>query len=95
MKTSVKKIEKEQLKECQFRKPVYHFTDYELRERNRRLYLAMLMGNNFHSKVRVIFNTVEGYKEVFTTIWATTEKFILLKGGNFIPLEAIAHVELD
>ncbi len=95
MKTSVKKIEKEQLKECQFRKPVYHFTDYELRERNRRLYLAMLMGNNFHSKVRVIFNTVEGYKEVFTTIWATTEKFILLKGGNFIPLEAIAYVELD
>lgn len=83
------------MKECQFRKPVYHFTDYELRERNRRLYLAMLMGNNFHSKVRVIFNTVEGYKEVFTTIWATTEKFILLKGGNFIPLEAIAHVELD
>ncbi|MFN8286836.1 MAG: hypothetical protein U0V74_08805 [Chitinophagales bacterium] len=95
MKTSVKKIEKEQLKECQFKKPVYHFTDYELRERNRRLYLAMLMGNNFHSKVRVIFNTVEGYKEVFTTIWATTEKFILLKGGNFIPLEAIAYVELD
>ncbi len=95
MKTSVKKIEKEQLKECQFRKPVYHFTDYELRERNRRLYLAMLMGNNFHSKVRVIFNTVEGYKEIFTTIWATTEKFILLKGGTFIPLEAIAYVELD
>ena len=95
MTTCIQKIEKEQLKECQFRKPVYHFTDYELRERNRRLYLAMLMGNNFHSKVRVIFNTVEGYKEVFTTIWATTEKFILLKGGNFIPLEAIAHVELD
>ncbi len=83
------------MKECQFRKPVYHFTDYELRERNRRLYLAMLMGNNFHSKVRVIFNTVEGYKEIFTTIWATTEKFILLKGGTFIPLEAIAYVELD
>lgn len=93
--TSVKKIEKDQLKECQFKKPIYHFTDYELRERNRRLYLAMLLGNNFHSKVRIVFNTLDGYREVFSTVWATTEQFILLKGGNYIPLEAIAHVELE
>jgi hypothetical protein len=95
MNTQVQKIEKEQLKELSFKKPVYHFTDYELRERNRRLYLAMLLGNNFHSKVRIVFNTIEGYREVFTTVWATTEKFILLKGGSFIPIEAIAYVELE
>lgn len=95
MNTSIQKIEKEQLKECSFRKTVYQPTDHDLRERNRRLYLAMLMGNNFQSKVKIVFNTLEGYKEVFTTVWATTEKFILLKGGNFIPIEAISHVELD
>jgi len=55
----------------------------------------MLMGNNFHSKVKIIFNTLEGYKEVFTTVWATTEKFILLKGGLFIPIDSIAHVEIE
>ena len=93
--TRIQKIEKEKLKECAFKVPVYHFTDHELRERNRRLYLAMLMGNNFHSKVKIVFNTMEGYKEVFSTVWATTEKFILLKGGNFIPIEAIAQVELE
>lgn len=89
------KIEKEQLKECTFKKPANRSTEHEVRERNRRLYLAMLMGNNFESKAKIIFNTLEGYKEVFTTVWATTEKFILLKGGTHIPIEAIAHVELE
>ena len=91
----IRKIEKEQLKECAFKQPVHKHTEFELRERNRRLYLAMLMGNNFQSKVKIVFNTLEGYREVFTTVWATTEKFILLKGGNFIPLESIAYVEIE
>ena len=93
--TRIQKIEKAQLKECAFKLPVYKITDHELRERNRRLYLAMLMGNNFQSKVKIVFNTLEGYREIFTTVWATTEKFILLKGGTFIPLESIAYVELE
>jgi hypothetical protein len=89
-----RKIEREQLKECAFKKPA-NSDDQELRERNKHLYLAMLMGNNFESKVRIVFNTIEGYREIFTTVWATTEKFILLKGGNYIPLEAIASVEVQ
>ncbi|MCW5907776.1 MAG: hypothetical protein KIS94_07960 [Chitinophagales bacterium] len=88
-------IEKERLHHCSFRKPSYRFTDFEIRERNQRLYLAMLLGNNYRSEARIVFNTLEGYKEVLSTIWATTEKFILLKGGNTIPLEAIAEVELQ
>lgn len=88
-------IEKEQLKTCAFAKPNERFTDYEVRERNRSLYLAMLMGNNFSSGARIVFNTAEGYKEVLSTIWATTERYILLKGGNVIPLEAITTIELE
>jgi hypothetical protein len=95
MTPPIQKIEREQLKECAFKKPIYKSTDLELSERNKRLYLAMLMGNNFQSKVKIVFNTLEGYKEILTTVWATTEKFILLKGGNHIPLEAIAFVELE
>jgi hypothetical protein len=88
-------IEREHLNGCAFRKPCYRFTDHQIRERNQRLFLAMLLGNNFSSEARIVFNTLEGYKEVFSTIWATTEKFILLKGGSTIPLEAIAEVELQ
>ena len=95
MTADIQKIEKEQLNTCKFERPVYHYSDHESRERNRKLYLAMLMGNNFHSKVKIVFNTIEGYREIFTTVWATTEKFILLKGGTFIPIDSIAYVELD
>jgi hypothetical protein len=95
MNTTAEPIEKERLKQCTFRKPSYRFTDFEIRERNQRLYLAMLLGNNYSSEARIVFNTLEGYKEILSTIWATTEKFILLKGGNTIPLEAIAAVELE
>lgn len=95
MNNFAEQIEKEKLRHCTFRKPCYRFTDFEIRERNQRLYLAMLLGNNFRSEARIVFNTIEGYKQVLSTIWATTEKFILLKGGNTIPLEAIAEVELQ
>ncbi len=93
--TYTEPIEKEQLKKCAFASPKTKFTDFEVRERNRSLYLAMLMGNNFSSPARIVFNTIEGYKEVCSTIWATTERYILLKGGSVIPLEAIASIELE
>ena len=95
MKPKIQKIEKEQLKECAFKKPAYESSEHDLSERNKNLYLAMLMGNNYESKVKIVFNTLDGYREILTTVWATTEKFILLKGGSHIPLEAIALVELD
>ncbi|HLP19335.1 MAG TPA: hypothetical protein VK174_03505 [Chitinophagales bacterium] len=95
MTNRIRKIEKDQLKECAFQKPNDTHTDFEMRERNRRLYLAMLMGNNYESRVKIVFNTLEGYREIFTTVWATTEKYILLKGGSYIPLEAISYVELE
>lgn len=88
--TRIQKIEKEQLKECAFKMPVYHFTDHELRERNRRLYLAMLMGNNFHSKVKIVFNTMEGYKEVFSTgAWPPPKNLFCSRGAILFPLKPL------
>ncbi len=95
MRINAEPIEKERLGHCTFKKPYQRFTDFEIRERNQRLFLAMLLGNNYRSQAKITFNTLEGYKEIFSTIWATTEKFILLKGGTVIPLEAISDVELQ
>ncbi len=89
-----KKIDREQLKQCAFIKPTNSQDDFELSERNKGLYLAMLMGNNYESKVKIVFNTTEGYREILTLVWATTEKYVMLKEGNSIPIEAIAYVEL-
>ncbi len=95
VKPRIRKVDKDQLKECAFKNLAGMHTEYELAERNRRLYLAMLMGNNFESKVKITFNTLDGYCEVNSVIWATTEKYVLLKGGSCIPLEAIVTVDMD
>ena len=45
----------------------------------------MILGNTYHSKVRIIFETIEGLCQVETTIWATTEHYVLLKAGFTCP----------
>jgi hypothetical protein len=58
----------------------------------KKLFDAMMLGNMDHYKVKITFNTLDGIKEVFTTIWATTDRFIVLKGGRYIPINSIIEV---
>lgn len=88
-------IRKEDVTRYEF--SAYHMNrpEFEVRELNRKLYLAMLLGNNFQNKVKIVFNTIDGLREVMTTVWAATETYIILKSGVFIPVRAIADVELE
>lgn len=53
---------------------------------------AMLLGNIAKSKVKIIFQTKEGVRQVHTTVWATTQDDIVLKGGRSIPMAAIINI---
>ncbi len=53
---------------------------------------AMLLGNGAKSKVKIVFLTLDGIREVHTTVWAATKDYILLKGGRFIPIDAIIDI---
>ncbi|MFI5149251.1 MAG: hypothetical protein ACHQRM_05920 [Bacteroidia bacterium] len=55
---------------------------------------AMLLGNNYKGKVKIIFEDAQGSKQVETTIWAVTEHFILLKTGMSIPLRRILEIRI-
>lgn len=68
---------------------------YESENIRKSLFDAMMLGNSHHHKVHVAFNTSDGQKQVYTTIWATTDNFIILKGGRYIPINSIAKVALD
>lgn len=68
-------------------------TDMEKKHRNRMLYLAMILGNGYKSKVQITFETVDGPRRVETTVWATTEISVMLKGGITIPVRSIYKVE--
>jgi uncharacterized protein (UPF0248 family) len=55
---------------------------------------GMLLGNNYKGKVKIIFEDNEGLKQVETTIWSVTEKYVLLKTGMGIPLRRIYEVRI-
>jgi hypothetical protein len=62
---------------------------------NKKLFDAMMLGNTHRHKVNIEFLTEEGCKSVFTTVWATTDNYIILKGGKYIPINSILYVHLD
>ena len=50
---------------------------------------ATTLGNIEHNKIKIIFEDNAGVKQVETTIWATTDKRIVLKSGVAIPIHRI------
>lgn len=68
-------------------------TEVERKHRNRMLYLAMILGNGYKSKVKITFESLDGPRQVETTVWATTEKNVMLKSGITIPVNSIYGVE--
>lgn len=68
-------------------------TDADRKHRNRMLYLAMILGNGYKSKVKIMFESIDGPRLVETTVWATTERNVMLKGGITIPVSSIYQVE--
>lgn len=88
--TNTSTIEKEEIDHMEF-----STVDLPLAEReniSRKLFEAMMLGNIDHHKVKIDFMTAAGIREVVTTIWATTDKYILLKGGRYIPVASILSV---
>jgi hypothetical protein len=82
--------------------PHLHFVHHEvlpesefLDKRKHLLYQSMLLGNTYHSKVKIVFETVEGFCQVETTVWATTEDFVMLKGGVYLPIRCIHDVVIS
>jgi hypothetical protein len=91
----MKKIMKTDIKNCRFKRSIGYQAEGDLRQQNRNLHLSMLLTEYCESNVKIVFNTMEGYKEVVSTIWGATEKFIFLHGGHFLPIESVAQVTLE
>lgn len=63
-----------------------------IKQRKHDLEKAMVLGNGYRAKARIVFETDEGLKEIETHIWATTDRFVILKGGLYIPVHCIRNV---
>lgn len=66
----------------------------EIKNRILDLERATTLGNVEQTKIKIIFEDTESIKQVETTIWATTDKRIILKGGVVIPISRIHEVKI-
>ena len=87
-------IEKESISQIKFKEEFRFRSQDEKKKLDYLLYNAMILGNISHNKVKIVFTTEEGIRQVETTIWAATENNIILKGGVVIPTYCILDVKL-
>lgn len=66
----------------------------EIQNRNYELKRAAQLGNGDHVKMKIIFEDAEGLKKTETTIWAVTDKSVILKHGATIPIKRIREIKI-
>ncbi len=91
---SIPVVEKETIAALKFVKHEVLQTKEQISQRKADLNRAMMLGNIEHNKIRITFETEDGLKAVETTVWATTETEVSLKGGVSIPLSSIHRVDV-
>ncbi|GGH76154.1 hypothetical protein GCM10011318_23990 [Phaeocystidibacter marisrubri] len=85
-------IEKEEVVGLVFPKDEVLRDGQSIKERAQRIHRATSLGNLEKYKVTIVFEDSVGLKKITTTIWAQTEKKIVLKGGNSVPVHRIWDV---
>ncbi len=95
MRTDVKFISKEQITHSNFPDGEVLANDDLKYQRQERLVKGMVLGNSYKKKIDILFETSKGMSQVKTTIWATTNRAVLLKGGISIPIHCIHDVIIN
>lgn len=55
---------------------------------------AVVLGNTYKGKTKIVFSDSEGIKQIETHIWGLTDKRVILKQGIVIPIHRIQEVKL-
>lgn len=87
-------IEKEKVAELLFPAEEVLKSPDQISERYGLLKRALTLGNLEKSKVRIYFRDDVNSKYVETTVWGLTDKRVILKHGNVIPIHRIYKVSI-
>ena len=87
-------IEKESIENLKFPNKEVLTDKHLMNERRADLDRALTLGNLEHSKIKIYFADDESNKVVETTVWAVTDKRVILKQGVGIPIARILSVTL-
>lgn len=82
-------IEKEDIASLKFPTTDVLDDDNDVKTRISEINRALSLGNLEHSKIKIFFEDIESKKIVDTTVWAVTDKNVILKQGVAIPIHRI------
>lgn len=91
---NIQEVQKETVKTSIFPREEVLKNKESAEERRSMLERATILSNLYHNKVKIVFEDRDSSKMVDTTIWATTETAIMLKGGIVIPIHRIHSINL-
>ena len=66
----------------------------DIEQRRLALERAVVLGNTYKGKTKIIFEDSDGVKQIDTHIWGLTDKRVILKQGIVIPIHRIHEVKL-
>ncbi|WP_317897242.1 hypothetical protein [Aurantibacillus circumpalustris] len=92
--TDFEQIEKEKIENLKFPSSEVLLDSERIKERTNDLERALSLGNLEHSKIKIYFEDDISCKLVETTVWAVTDKRVILKQGVGIPINRIHSVKL-
>jgi len=92
--TDFEKIEKELIENLKFPSSEVLIDAAKINERTSDLERALSLGNLEHSKIKIYFEDDINCKMVETTVWAVTDKRVILKQSVGIPINRIHSVKL-
>jgi len=92
--TTIELVPKEAISRYKFVNNDVLQTADERKMRQALLEKAMILGNGYKGKVKIVFETQEGTKAVETTVWQAGQDNIMLKGGINIPIRCIREVHI-
>ena len=85
-------IAKEQIPSLRFpAQDVLHHPE-AIAQRQQQLQEASFRGNTMKDKVRLVLQTIDGPREVETTVWNAGQEHVSLKYGMMVPVRAIMDV---
>jgi hypothetical protein len=88
------KIEKEMIANLRFPSTEVLTDVQKINERRTDLERALSLGNLEHSKIKIYFEDESSRKVVETTVWAVTDKRVILKQSVVIPISRIHSVSI-
>lgn len=90
----ISSVQKEEVSQLNFPSEEVLVGTEAIEKRRLTLEQAVVLGNTYKGKTKIVFADNEGDKQIETHIWGLTDKRVILKQGIVIPIHRIKEVKL-